>query len=111
MIAAFIIHSDNKPAQQRLVCDGVEVNQATTPFTTTCQASRILIQDVGATFGGGGAFTDKTSAKMKLSEWSKKAVWTKVGTSSAPADCQAELPASLAAKDGLSNPAISEEGW
>jgi hypothetical protein len=110
MIAAFIIHSDNKPAQQRLVCDGVEVNQATTPFTTTCQASRILIQDVGATFGGGGAFTNKTSAKMNLSEWSKKAVWKKVGTSSAPADCQAELPASLAAKDGLSNPAISEEG-
>ena len=110
MIAAFIIHSDNKPAQQRLVCDGVEVNQATTPFTTTCQASRILIQDVGATFGGGGAFTNKTSAKMNLSEWSKKAVWKKVGTSSAPADCQAELPASLAATDGLSNPAISEEG-
>jgi hypothetical protein len=110
MIAAFIIHSDNKPAQQRLVCDGVEVNQATTPFTTTCQASRILVQDVGATFGGGGAFTNKTSAKMNLSEWSHKAVWKKVGTSSAPADCQAELPASLAAKDGLSNPAISEEG-
>ncbi len=110
MIAAFIIHSDNKPAQQRLVCDGAQVDQSTKPFTTTCKASRVLIQDAGATFGGGGAFTNGKSAKMNLSEWSKKRVWKKVGTSSAPQECQAELPKSLAAKDGLGNPVISEEG-
>jgi hypothetical protein len=115
MIAAFIIHSDNKPPQQRLVCDGVQVDQSTKPFTTTCKASRVLIQDTGATFGGGGKFTNKTSAKMNLGEWSKKRVWKKVGTSSTPGapgnqECQAELPKSLAAKDGLGDPIISEEG-
>lgn len=115
MIAAFIIHSDNKPAQQRLVCDGVQVDQSTKPFTTTCKASRVLVQDTGATFGGGGKTTNKTSAKMNLGEWSKKRVWKKVGTSSTPGapgnqECQAELPKSWAAKDGLGDPIISEEG-
>jgi hypothetical protein len=110
MIAAFIIHSDNKPEQQRLVCDGAQVDQSTKPFTTTCKASRVLIQDTGATFGGGGAFTNGKSAKMNLSEWSKKRVWKKVGTSSTPQECQAELPKSWAAKDGLGDPVISEEG-
>lgn len=110
MLAAFIIHSDNKPEQQRLVCDGVTVDQQTDPFTTTCEASRVYIQDVGATFGGGGAFTNGRTAKMNLEEWSGKKVWKKVGTEAEPEDCQAVLPKSWAATDGLGDPRISEEG-
>lgn len=110
MLAAFIIHSDNKPEQQRLLCDGVTVNQQTDPFTTTCEASRVYIQDVGATFGGGGAFTNGRTAKMNLEEWSGKKVWKKAGTDAEPEDCQAVLPKSWAARDGLGDPRISEEG-
>lgn len=115
MLAALMIHSDNKPAQQRLSCDGVTVDQSTNPFTTTCQASHLLIQDAGATFGGGGAFTNGTTAKMHLGKWSEKRVWKKVGTTSEPgqpgnSECQAELPKSWAASDGLGHPRISEEG-
>ena len=72
----------------------------------------MLIQDVGATWGGGGAFTSGTNAKMNLKEWSGKNVWKKVGsaTSSNPPDCQASLTKSFTAKDGLDDPMISEEG-
>ena len=112
MIAAFLIHSDNKPEQQRLVCDDVTVDQTTTPFTTTCGASRMFVQDTGATWGGGGWTTNPTTAKMNLSEWSNKRVWKKAGTPQKPLDepCQAELKKSLKATDGLGDPRISEEG-
>ena len=114
LMGAFLQHSDNKPPQQRLVCDGVKVDQSTKPFTTTCEESRMIVQDVGATFGGGGLFTSNDSAKMNLGQWSRKKMWKKTGTASmAEADCpvcQAQLKKSLTAKDGLSDPAISEEG-
>jgi hypothetical protein len=114
LLGAFIQHSDNKPPQQRLVCDGVSVDQSTQPFTTTCRESRMIVQDVGATFGGGGSFTSNGSAKMNLGQWSGKKVWKKAGTAAmAEADCpvcQAQLHKSLSATDGLGDPTISEEG-
>jgi hypothetical protein len=103
-------HSDNKPPQQRLTCHKAEVDTKTTPPTTTCDMSVMLVQDVGATFGGGGAFTSNTGAKMNLDVWSKTSLWNKVGTDGSPKSCQATLHNSLTAKDGLSNPTISEEG-
>jgi hypothetical protein len=114
LMGVFLQHSDNKPPQQRLVCDGVTVNESTNPFTTTCRESRMLVQDVGATFGGGGWFTSNNSAKMNLGEWSGKKLWNKVGQpgtseSECPV-CEADLRKSLTASDGLSNPTISEEG-
>ncbi len=110
LIAAFLMHGDNKPEQQRMVCDGVKVDQATNPFTTTCGESRLYIQDVGATLGGAGLTTNKTSAKMNLEEWSRKKVWKQVGTQVGDVACQAELPKSWAATDGLKHPMISEDG-
>jgi hypothetical protein len=110
LLAAFMQDSDNKPPQQRLTCHKVEVDNKTQPPTTTCDKSVMLVQDVGATFGGGGLFTSNDSAKMNLEEWSGKKVWNKVGTDGAPKQCQAVLKNSLTAHDGLSNPVISEEG-
>lgn len=114
LLGAFIQHSDNKAQQQRLVCNGVKVDQSTHPFTTTCKESIMLIQDSGATFGGGGKFTSNENAKMNLHQWSGKKVWKKTGKpgmsdAECPV-CQAELTKSLTAKDGLSDPIISEEG-
>jgi|GEM_PF-1224754 len=110
LMAAFIQHSDNKPPQQRLVCHNVDVNTKTQPFTTTCDTSVMLVQDVGATLGTGGAFTSNNSAKMNLKGWTNQKLWNKVGTEGAPKQCQAVLHKSLTAKDGLSDPTISEEG-
>jgi hypothetical protein len=110
LLAAFMKHSDNKPPQQRLTCDKVQVNQQTQPFTTTCEKPVMLVQDVGATFGGGGWFTSNSSAKMALETWSNTKLWDQVGSEGAPKQCQAVLRSSLTAHDGLSNPMISEEG-
>ncbi len=110
LLAAFIKHSDNKAPQQRLVCDKVKVDQKTQPFTTTWDDSIMLVQDVGATFGGGGAFTSNTGAKMNLHVWSSDPLWNRVGTEGAPKQCQAQLHNSLTAHGGLKNPDISEDG-
>jgi hypothetical protein len=114
LLGAFLQHSDNKPPQQRLVCDGVEVDQSTHPFTTTCKESKMIVQDVGATFGSGGFFTSNSTAKMNLHEWSGEELWKKTGKPGmSEADCpvcQARLTKSLTATDGLSDPTISEEG-
>lgn len=110
LLAAFMKHSDNKPPQQRLTCDKVHIDQSTTPFTTTCEKPVMLVQDVGATFGGGGSFTSNTGAKVNLEEWSAKKLWKETGTDAAPKECQATLRKSLTAHDGLSDPHISEEG-
>jgi hypothetical protein len=114
LLGAFIQHSDNKPPQQRLVCNGVKVDQSTHPFTTTCEQSKMIVQDVGATFGGGGLFTGNDSAKMNLQDWSGTKLWKKTGKPGMnEADCpvcQARLTKSLTATDGLGDPTISEEG-
>jgi len=110
LLAAFMKHSDNKPPQQRLSCDKVNVDQSTQPFTTTCESPVMLVQDVGATFGGGGWFTSNTGAKVNLDVWSHTSLWSKSGTDGAPKQCQATLRKSLTAHDGLSNPDISEDG-
>ena len=106
LMGAFLQHSDNKPPQQRLVCDKVhEEGQA-----TVCGKSVMLVQDLGATFGGGGWFTSNSTAKMNLGQWSGKKLWSSAGTEASPKSCKASLRKSLTAHGGLSNPAISEEG-
>jgi hypothetical protein len=110
LLAVFMQHSDNKPPQQRLNCDKVEVDGKTQPPTTTCDHSIMLVQDVGASFGSGGLFTSNTSAKMNIENWSGKKLWRRAGTDAAPQACQASLSKSLTAKDGLSDPQISEDG-
>jgi hypothetical protein len=112
LMAAFMSHSDNKPPQQRLVCSDVTVDTTSQPPKATCTNPEMLVQDVGATFGSGGAFTDNKKAKLNLHEWTGKSVWNKVGAAgdSNPPQCQATLHKSLTAKDGLDNPTISEEG-
>jgi hypothetical protein len=110
LMAAFMQHSDNKPPQQRLTCHIVSVDGTTQPPTTTCDQSIMLVQDIGATFGGGGLFTSNDTAKMNIEHWSGKNLWKNAGTASAPHACQANLRKSLTAKDGLSDPAISEDG-
>ena len=106
LMAAFISHSDNKPPQQRLVCDTVNMDTTTHPVAVTCNVSQMVVQDVGATFGSGGAFTNNKTAKINIHEWSGKPVWKKVGSASdqQPPQCQAMLHKSLTAKDGLDDP-------
>lgn len=115
LTAAFIAHSDNKPPQQRLVCNGVTMDPSVKPIKTTCKESLLVVQDVGSTFGGGGIFTNNTTAKVNLEQWKDKPVWAQGGkpasnSGSQPEECKAQLHKSLTAKGGLKDPVISEEG-
>lgn len=111
LLGAFLVHSDNKPPQQRLTCEGVKVDESTHPYTTTCGESKMVVQDVGATFGGGGMFTSNDAAKMNLQTWSDNKLWKKAGKEGGDCPpCQARLRKSLTAKDGLEDPMVSEEG-
>lgn len=103
LLAAFIQHSDNKPPQQRLVCHKVDENGV-------CDKSVMLVQDVGASWGDGGWFTSNDSAKMNIDTWSNRKLWASAGSEASPRQCKAALRKSLTAHDGLSDPAISEEG-
>ncbi len=72
LLAAFIQHADNKAANQRLVC----APDAVTP-DATCSAAILMMQDVGATFGGGaGLFgTIGDGAKSRLGKWQGEHLW------------------------------------
>ena len=72
LLAAFIKHSDNKAANQRLVCATGAIDaqaHCTSPF--------LMIQDPGSTFGGGGGIlgTTNSDTKARYEEWSEKDVW------------------------------------
>jgi hypothetical protein len=111
LLGAFIVDSDNKPPQQRLVCDKVKVDSTTKPPATTCENSMMVVQDVGATFGGGGLFTSNDTAKVNLDHWSGNGLWKKVGKGGSDCpQCQARLQKSLTATDGLEDPQVGEEG-
>jgi hypothetical protein len=110
LLAAFVQHGDNKAPQQRVACHKVTEDATTKPTTTTCDKSVMLVQDLGATLGNGGLFTSNDGAKMNVDNWAGKKLWSSVGTDGAPRECHAALTKSLAARDGLSNPTISEEG-
>lgn len=110
LMAVFLQHSDNKAPQQRVDCHDVKVDETTHPATVTCDKSVMLVQDLGATYGGGGLFTSNDTAKMDLDSWSNQKLWKSVGTDAAPRACQGQLQKSIAAHDGLEDPVISEEG-
>ncbi len=127
LVAAFLVHGDNKAPQQRLVCDDVSVDGSVKPYPrTTCGASRVYIQDLGGSFGSGGLFTSNETAKMNLEEWRDTPVWRRVGRpsrddGSSDVACVANLPNALSAilpastngwrwTTGLRHPEIGEEG-
>lgn len=114
LLAAFVGHGDNKPEQQRLMCakDAIETTEAVEKgkriiYIERCEKPFMVVQDIGATFGGAGKTTDPITAKMSLKHWRsdpRKTVWNDRG------DCKARLTKSMAAKDGLGDPVITEEG-
>jgi hypothetical protein len=105
LLAAFIQHTDNKPAQQRLVCldgraktdpDGRKASEA------ACKQPFMLINDLGMTFGRANWFNTNAPGSMNLDAWSKVPVWKD------PARCVANLSRSYSGT--LDNPQVSEAG-
>ncbi len=133
LLAVFVQHGDRKPSQQRLVClSPIDMEKGDLQVVDddggyhvpvfhelrdarACAQSGITVQDLGATFGGGGQFTSNVLAKMHLSSWASTALFTmptlerrRNGRAMA---CRGNVVTSVSAgRDAEDNPRVGEAG-
>ena len=122
LLGVFMQHGDRKPEQQRLYC-AAPVNATAgelraaradmtpilfeRPDAAACPAPAVTIVDVGATFGGAGRGSNKTTAKMNLGAWQREPVFKDADRG----HCRGDLTVSYrAGRAGEPDPVISEEG-
>jgi hypothetical protein len=97
LLAVFVQHGDNKADQQRLLClEGGVVRKGD---EVRCEKPFLMIQDLGATFGGAGKLS---RSKWELDAWASKRIWKD------PALCVGELEGSMLGT--MDDPTISEAG-
>lgn len=98
LLAAFVAHGDDKPENQRLVCPFAAIDAA-----GRCTAPRLLVADLGSTFGRGASrlfgLIDK-DARPSFAAWSSLPMWQ---------DARA-CRAYLVARASASHPLVHEAG-
>jgi hypothetical protein len=95
----------NAVAECNKACFKIKVDKVNK--VTTCDDPRMIVQDLGATFGGAGKLTLGSTSKANFEHWMNKKgheVWAD------EKKCSARLSVSIKAKGAESNPVISEEG-
>jgi hypothetical protein len=97
LLAVFLQHTDNKAAQQRLVCVGGGEGKA-----GPCENPWMMVQDVGKTFGRANLFNRDAPGSVNFEQWSQVPIWT-----DAPG-CIGNLAPSQSGS--LDNPIIGEAG-
>ena len=98
LLMALVAHGDNKHDNQRLVCPVAAVGD-----DGRCTAPRLMVGDLGATFGRGASCLLElidASSKASLKRWSAIPVWKSAER------CQAYT----SVRDGHSHPLIGEAG-
>ena len=96
LLAAFVQHTDNKAANQRLFCPkGAEVGR------TGCRRPLLMVSDLGLTFGHAGLL-NKNADSVSLDSWTQVPVWKD------RVHCVAQLKGSFTGS--FSSPKISEAG-
>jgi hypothetical protein len=97
LLAAFIAHGDDKPSNQRLVCAFQDIDS-----DGKCRLPRLLIADLGSTFGRGasGLRLIDGDSRPSFRAWSTLPLWQDRAT------CRAHL----ATRQSQANPIISEAG-
>jgi hypothetical protein len=98
LLAVFMQHSDSKPQQQRIVCEG----KATWPDPKTCASPFLMISDVGLTFGRATRSNANDRTGVNLTAWKQTPVWKD------EPGCVGNLPKSFTGT--LGEPVISEGG-
>ena len=98
LLAVFVQHTDNKPAQQRLLC----VDDKSDEALGRCAHPVMMVNDLGQTFGRANLFNRDHIGSVNLEGWSRSRVW------SDPTLCIGDLPPSQSGS--LDNPQISEAG-
>lgn len=102
LLAVFVQHTDNKPAQQRLVCvDGKKEDEE----HGVCEHTVMLVNDLGQTFGRSNLFNRDAVGSVNLQQWSAAHVWSDKSDSHA---CYGDLPPSQTGS--LEYPRIGEAG-
>ena len=97
LLAAFLQHGDNKPAQQRLVClDDSDVDGA------SCIRPFMMINDLGLTFGRANFANTNVTGSVNLRAWSETPVWKDTD------GCVANISKSFTGT--LKDPVIGDEG-
>jgi len=98
LLAVLVQHVDSKPDQQALVCPSHSVRR-TRDGSATCAAPRLVVKDLGSTFGAAKIMNQQ---KMKLEGWSAVPIWKDADR------CQGDLTKSIIGT--LEHPFISEAG-
>jgi hypothetical protein len=71
LLAVLLQHTDNKPAQQRLVCvSGQEGEEG------SCEEPWMIVQDLGRTFGQATLFNRDAVSSVNFEKWSGVPVWS-----------------------------------
>jgi hypothetical protein len=131
LLQVFVQHGDCKPEQQRLVClpggavpresgaaarsssdapsRDADAGEEAEGLEYVCRSPFALVDDLGATFGGAGAFTG-SGAKMSLSNWAKTPVFDVATYRETGGACRGVLKPSLSCSGGIENPVITEAG-
>jgi hypothetical protein len=94
LLAAFMMHGDNKPGNQRLVCPDEDIDA-----NGHCTQPYAMIQDIGAGFGS-PVFLGLGYRKADINSWSHPSLWVNLHA------CRARLSST----HELKNPVVSEEG-
>ncbi len=102
LLAAFIQHTDSKPEQQRLLCVDPRAKKDE-DADETCQASVMMVHDLGLTFGRANLFNRQPIGSTNLAQWSSVPVWA-----STTGTCIANIPRSQTGT--LDNPLITDGG-
>jgi hypothetical protein len=113
LLAAFMVHADNKAENQRLFCAPGKMHE-----DGTCEQPRAMIQDIGLSFGTEGMFLGIGFAKGKLDAWKEWDLWKRPEDRQRDGDgalaagqCQARLETIISLSNHpLRHPIISEQG-
>jgi hypothetical protein len=97
LLAVFLQHTDNKAAQQRLVCLSDDEGEA-----GACEEPWMMVQDLGLTFGRANLFNRNSVGSVNFEQWSEVPVWTEAS------GCVGNLAPSQSGS--LDNPRIGEAG-
>jgi len=101
LLAVFMQHTDNKPRQQRLVCQDAK-NESDADSVGGCEHPFMMLNDVGRTFGKANMFNKDLPGSVDLKAWASMPIWKgKTG-------CVGNLPKSWTGS--LEDPRISEGG-
>ena len=111
LLAVFVQHTDNKAAQQRLVClddkaeEKAEVKEEKAGGHGSCAHTLMMVNDLGQTFGRSNLFNRDPVGSVNLEQWSAAHIWSDKSDANV---CIGDLPPSQTGS--LDYPRISEGG-